>query len=452
MVKRIRIKPKSNHPRLFTETGAFAFDFNNTRTILVKPANDGILASRGAFTLTGRVATVTAGPTWSQTVPAISFTEDNATDVTRDLTQYTTGFSSNLHEFQLFQGTLPSGVSLNATGSYTYDGTSNAASASNIVIRIANKTTSSAQADWLARSTQQDVRYATDFSGPNDFVRTTTDGGHVHNDPNNWVVKDTTDGLTNGCCLRIDSPASNSTGTHSWTAPLSSAWTLNSQHHGLGVPFWIQFRFKIPSSRLVPSNVSGQRGWKLLNVAQYANQDTDSFSFSNSQAEHVLQDTDEFGLLQAYHNPGFEGFYGTAGGQLSLQNSIDRGVLFTGGSRYCWWNSGDPTLACEFWTPGEWVTIMLRIKPSSYSGVANASNEFTVWYARKDATSWTQIMHHTNYAIGSPNSEGGGFQGINGLHFSNFETNRVSGQVDTHHKYDQLIVSLSPIALPAVGA
>ena len=316
----------------------------------------------------------------------------------------------------------------------------------------------SALSDWIARSTAPDVEFASDFSGANDFVLASTNGGHVYAagmDPTilGYVVKDLTDGITNGCCLRIDTPAAVGANSAAWEFPLSSSFTQNSDHFGVGVPFWIQFRFKIPSSRLVLSNCGGeQRGWKFMNIAQYSPTDTDSQSFSNTHAEHVLQDTNQDGFPQAYNvrdgGNSFVAFTGFEGGQITLQTAIDRGAGFSGGERYCHYPGG--TAACEYFVTDEWMTFMVRIKPTTYTGTTG--NEFTVKYARWGATEWTTLFHDTEYEIGSPNSQGGGFAGINGAHLLTYETNRINSTVDTHQKYDQIIVSLSEIALPAPGA
>lgn len=310
-------------------------------------------------------------------------------------------------------------------------------------------------ADWAARSTAPGVTFFTDFSGANDFVTASTNGGHVYAGGMNpailaRVVKDTTDGLTNGCCLRIDTPADAGANSAAWMFPFSRSYTDNASN--IGNDIYIQFRFKIPASRLHLSNCGGnQLGWKLINVAQYSVVDTDSQSFSNTTAEHVLQDTNQRGFLQAYHRdsggsfPPFEGF---AGGQITLQTAIDRGSGVSGGDRYCHYPNG--TAACEYWPTDEWVTIQMHIHTETFNG--SSGNLFEVWYARRGATQWLKLFDDANYSLGSPNSNGGGFTHINGGHLLTFETNRVAtstGNVATFHKYDQLIVGTQMIPLPA---
>lgn len=307
--------------------------------------------------------------------------------------------------------------------------------------------------DWTARSTATGVTFASDFSGANDFVLASTNGGHVFAPSMNptilaYVVKDTTDGLTNGCCLRIDTPASVGANGASWMFPFNSAWTQNSDSFGLNTEWYIQYRFKIPTSRLTLTNCGGnQRGWKWTNIAQYSPTNTSSQSFSNTTAEIVCQDTNALGLPQMYHQDGssFPPFQGFAGGQITLQPAVDLGSGFSGGNRYCQYPNGTP--ACFYFPTDEWITFMIRIKIGTYSGSTN--NEMDMWVARRGASSWTQLFAERGFTLGSPNSSGGGFTGLNGGHLLNYETNRIDSTVDTYVKYDQVIVSTNAIAIPA---
>ena len=384
---------------------------------------------------------------------------------------------------QVYQGTSPtfdnSGLSSATTYFYrvrSYDNAGNNSGYSSVV----SGTTSSASgfadpmADWLARSTAtatNRVTFASDFSGAADFTLASVNGGTgrvfaLGMNPTELaqVTKDTTDGLTNGCCLKILKPASEGTGSCEWMFPLNSTWTANNQSFGLGVPFWIQFRFKIPPSRLVKSilNPSGslQYAWKWMNIAQYSPTNTSSKSFANSYAQIVLQDTDQLGVPQAYHRDpagSFPAFLGggtessPAGIFKTVQNSIDRGAgVANHANRYCEVpgpNFDTASPGCEFWPTDEWMTFLLRILPASYTGAAG--NQFDMWYARAGATTWTHLIHEVDFQLGDPNSNGpDGFTGLNGGHFLTYESQRSSSTVDTYHKYDQVIVSLDEIPIP----
>lgn len=393
-------------------------------------------------------------PTWIGP-PAPDFSQGTAG--TRSVLPQISGFKAAKHALTLSAGSLGNGVTLNPADGYVYDGAGAAGTLSNLQLTIANK----ADLDWIARSTAPGVTQACDFSGPNDFLLSTTNGGHIGSSdmsPSSLarIVKDTSDGCSNGCCLRIDSPKEVGANSAEWMTSLNSSWTANNQSFGLNTEFFIQFRFKIPSSRLFKSDVgdSGTRGWKFANIAQYSPTNTGSQSFSNTLAEHVLQDSYQRGFPQAYHRdtfgsfPGFEGF---AGGQITLQHQ-DRGAGFTvPGDRYCHYPNG--TNGCEYFQTDEWMTFKLRLKIASYAG--GAGNEFDFWMLRKDATVPVQIFSARDYNLGSPDSNGGGFTGINGIHFLTYETYRVPNSplniFDTWQKWDQLIVSTQDIAWPAVG-
>lgn len=312
-------------------------------------------------------------------------------------------------------------------------------------------------ADWIARSTATGVTFASDFSGPNDFVLASTNGGHVFATGMNapdlaLVVKDLTDGITNGCCLRFDKPAATTKGATDWMFPLNSAWTDNTQSFGVGSEFWIQFRFKIPASRLVLADCGGnQRGWKWFNLAAYSPTNTVAQSPSNIPCEIVLQDSDQSGMPQAYHQDGvsFPTFSGTSpdDGEPLLQPAIDRGASFFGPNRYCEYPAGGGGTACFFWPVEEWMTFDMRVKVGTFGG--STGNEFDLWVARRGDTSRLQLIAARGFTLGIPDSGSGfGFTGYNGGHLLNYETNRLSDSVDTQVKYDQVIVSTQAIALP----
>jgi hypothetical protein len=316
-----------------------------------------------------------------------------------------------------------------------------------------------AEADWIARSTAAGVTFATDFRDASDFSTTNRKWAPGMNSTVlARVVQDTTDGITGGACLRIDTIADAASDGAAWYAPLNSAWTAKTQGFG-STPFWIQFRFKVPSSRLELSETGeNQKGWKFANIAHYAPEDPPNQSASNRNDEHVLQDTNQRGFPQAYRRDwvgSFESFIEQFGesSEFLLQNAVDRGSPGTNCERYCltncWtispWEEGAYP-GCFKWTANEWVTCMVRIKVATYGTEVGTGNEFDFWYARYNATEWTHLMSFTDHSVGDPDEFTGG---LNGIWLSTFETNRVGG-IATHQKWDQLIVSTQEIALPAV--
>lgn len=108
-----------------------------------------LAANQGSYAVSGQVASlVTSGssdPTWT-TIPTITFT--NGVAETRSLIPYTLNFNPALHRFQRTAGTLPTGVTLNQTTGYVYDGAGAVGSQSGVVITIVD----TAAADFAARS------------------------------------------------------------------------------------------------------------------------------------------------------------------------------------------------------------------------------------------------------------------------------------------------------------
>lgn len=324
---------------------------------------------------------------------------------------------------------------------------------------------SSNLADWIARSTAAGVTFASDFSGAADFTLASTNGGTgrvfgagMSSTETDKVTKDTTDGLTNGCCLKILKPSTEATGSAEWMFPFNAATTLNSDSFGLGVPFWIQHRIKLPGSTwFVPSNCGGnQQARKILNIAQYSPTNTASQSFANTFAQIVITEQDTLGIPVAYHRDtvgSYPSFLGSPGGLSgggifkTMQNAIDRGSG-THDVRYCEVPSPYDTASagCEPWPMDEWFTMMYRILPASYSG--GTGNQFDMYMARAGVYTWTHLISEVDFELGDPNSEGGGFTGLNGGHFLTYESQRIDSTVDTYTKFDQVIVSLNEIAIP----
>lgn len=327
-----------------------------------------------------------------------------------------------------------------------------------------------AATDWNNRKNAAGVTFACDFSGVNDFTLASTNGGtgrvwapSMNSTQLAQVVKDTTDGLTNGCCLRIDKPAAEAdytTGAPEWMFPLDSTFTANSDSFGIGVPFYVEFRFKIPASRLTPStiNMGGIQAFKWATICQYSASNTAGQSFANVGSQHVLEDTNRLGIPHAYHRD-FGGNYppflggGTesspAGIYYTPQNAVDRGAgVSAHADRYCEVPSPFTTASpgCEFWPIDEWMTFLLRILPANYSG--GPGNEFDLYMARAGVQQWTHLIHEVDYSLGDPNENGGGFVSLNGGHLLTYESQRLSSTVDTWHKYDQVLVSLNQPAIP----
>jgi hypothetical protein len=430
------------------------------------PQLNGSVAVAGDVQAANPLTTATlSGPTSATTGSAVTYTVtlNVPANQTHVVTPSCAGATVNPGSFQITAGNQSGQFTVTAPsdGTYSVDFTISPTltRAGRPISLVAASSGSAAAllADWNRRRNWSGITFQSDFSGPSDFVLASTNGGHVFGgnmDPNILarVVKDVTDGLTNGCCLRIDTPANVGANSAAWMFPLNSTWTLNSQGFPLGTDIYIQFRFKIPASRLTLSNTGGnQLGWKWANFAQYSPEDTDSQSFSNTNCEIVLQDSDQLGIPQAYHQTGvnFQPFDTATGGNTSKQSGIDKGADFSSGNRYCWAVGGVPTAACIPFPTDEWMTFMLRIRDVTFNG--SAGNEFDLWFARFNDVVWTHLLKERNYTLGDPNSSGGGFTRRNGGHFLTYETNRISGAA-TNQKYDQPLVGTTYIPLPFNGA
>jgi hypothetical protein len=398
----------------------------------------------------GNITYTATDTTWTTTVPAISFTQGSAS--TRDLTQYTTGFNSSLHQMAVTSGTLPSGVTLNPAGTYVYNGSGAVASATPIVLTIQD----TAETDWLARSTAAGVTFAYDmdtqayYSGAwNAF---SFSAHKVANGLNPTylaqLTQDATDG-PNGRCMRIDYPAAQGDTSAELVLPLNGAWTSYTQGMG-ATQFYIQFRFKIPASRLAANVITaGVPAFKWAIVGHFDPQDISGHSKSNDGMSVVLEDTYQRDFPSGY-NYGVGGAYkvweDTFGSDIRRQNQVDNGVGLPDAQRYCLYSTGPSYPGCIHWTTDEWVTFKMRIKVATSPGTTG--NLIDLWYARKDALAWTHLVSYTNQSIGVSSYPGG----LNGLHLTGYSTGRTSALLDTHMKWAQVIVSTNDIALPGVGA
>lgn len=112
------------------------------------------LTGQSLIALTGSLAS--SEPFFHATIPDHSFTQGVASSF--DITPYMTNFNSASHQIALASGTLPSGITIDETGSIDYDGVGAVASASSFTLDIV----STARADFLARAAS--ASFATDWS------------------------------------------------------------------------------------------------------------------------------------------------------------------------------------------------------------------------------------------------------------------------------------------------
>ena len=276
-----------------------------------------------------------------------------------------------------------------------------------------------ADQDWINRSTAPGVLFATDFRADADVLPHRFAAGM---DPTLLarVTRFTGDGITGGSCLRIDTPAGVGVDTSpAWIGSLNPKWTSNAQGMGRN-PFWIQFRLKIPASRLVKG--ANPDGWKFVQVSNY-NPQSPSSSRSNTLFEVVGLDDFMKGYPQAYCRDAAGGFP-----QFPVTKALP-------------------------WLVDQWRTIQLRIAINKYGGV-DPANAFDMWVADPGWTQWGLVSSARGFSIGPlTDSDGAPLPGgYNGIWLHAFETSGHDGAPATYQLWDQLIVSLNPVAIPNDGA
>jgi len=290
-----------------------------------------------------------------------------------------------------------------------------------------------AEADWQLR--KSGALQATDFRDSEEGlylmgVRPPSGPGGVYRDDIYGVA------LTGGKCLRIDYPKEAGSEPGTWKCFLNSDWnslSINSpQTVGMGsTAFYVQYRVRFPSSWLVLANGTSQ-GKKVSIVS--------SNYHSNTAFEHVIQNLFNRGIVHAYRQDGngYPSFEESYAGDYKLQNAIP--------SPYCLYstkNSGLPN--CYRFTPDVWMCLYMRIKVATYGG--STGNEWDLWAWKPGETGYTHLQSFRNYGVGSVGQYTNGF---NGLHLLPYTTGRTSSSVDSHVLYDQVIVSLQPVACPTV--
>ena len=295
-------------------------------------------------------------------------------------------------------------------------------------------------ADWVARSTAAGVVQAMRFASSSN-VTTYTHGDALAGN----VVFDSADGIIGDGCLKINVFQADGANSGSWRIPLNAAWVTDQQGFGSS-DFYVQFRMKLGPNRLTPSVNGG--GFKMSILSEYK-PSSPSSSGSHSSNEIVLNNNLYRGILFAYREhpvsgtTGFETDDGSGG--FYLQTAVDHGAgVSDPNDRYCKYQSGAASAGCWFLHEQEWVTVYMHVKIVDYGG-AGTGNQIDVYVARAGETSYTYLFNNRDFRIGSDSNLP---LGVNGLWLLPYDTARTSAANDTWHKYDQVIVSTQPIALP----
>ena len=291
--------------------------------------------------------------------------------------------------------------------------------------------------DWTNRSTAAGVIKAVRFT----VASTVTNNRHIDGAEAN-VVFDATDGIIGDGCLRIDVPAASGSNPGSWRVALNDAWATDAQGFG-STAFYIQYRVKLGPNRMLASVGGG--GFKMMNLAEYRVSSPNS-SFSNTVNEIVFNNQNWRGAFAAYRQDGtgFPDFSVNFGAEIKLQSARDNGAgIADPFARYCLYQSGNASPGCWFLQELSWFTVYARIELPSLGG--SAGNRFDCYVARAGETSYTQLFNNSGFLIGADPVAP---LGPNGIWLLPYDTSRTSASYSTWHKYDQLIVSLQPIACP----
>jgi hypothetical protein len=303
--------------------------------------------------------------------------------------------------------------------------------------RVAPSSLSKLQ-DWINRSTAAGVTQARRFTTSTDVTNYRHGDSQAAN-----VVFQAGGGIIGDGCLRINVPSTDGANSGAWRAPVIAGMADGA---GFGSAEWfVQFRVKLGPGRLTPS-VSGG-GFKICNMSEYIPSSPNS-SRSHASNEIVLNNQNWYGILTSYREHPVSGptlLDRTDGNGIHLQTAVDHGSG-SPNDRYCLYDSGDASAGCWFFAEQQWFTVLMRIKIADYGGTGTG-NEFDLWVARDGETTYTQLQDVRNFRIGA---DGALPNGINGVWFLPYDTNRDSASYTTWHEYDQLIVSTQPIACPAI--
>jgi hypothetical protein len=374
------------------------------------------------------------------TVPTINFTQGIAE--TRDLTAYTTNFNSSLHQFQLLTGTLPTGVTLNPSVGYVYDGTSPISTASGISIRIVD----TAAADWVARSTATGVVYAsrldTALSLNNSTILPGANTTNINTQASHFSLDTTYKPSGSTASQRIT--CLNTDGADSGTIRCYFGAT---QTFGNGSTMWFSFRVRYTEQYAWQFwQPTETRGPKLAIMSHYG---------SSNQVNEIVPDLRNLNQIDCYWQDGnstavvSDVAYSSAGNSSDVRSQppLDRGAnLLTGtnpdtGAAWTTWQQqraqyghlysaysspgsaetrlglGDPFSGAVRMVPGEWMTITVRVIIGTF-GLFN--NRLTVWAARENQA-YQKTVDAVNIRLGA------GSPDYNTLWLLPYVSNRVAG-------------------------
>jgi len=353
----------------------------------------GAMAKTRARALTGSSATaaagsMTTGPTWTANIPNVTFTQGQTSSY--DLTQYTQGFNSSLHQFQLIQGALPTGVSLVDTSGYSYNGTSPNASATGLVVRIADRATSAADADWVRRSTAAGVfrthTFNTTASLGGGFG---AEFGNITQGSNPAAVIDTAVKTFGTGSMRFD--VTPILGGSLWWTNFSTDYSRQFGSAAGGETFFFQFRYR------VSPEVAAGYGPKIFLCGTGDTAGNFVSSCTDLEIELNTFNAGTSGYLDMYNAcPGscgansvfeFAEPFSWSGNNFDFkkQNALDNGVGLQEPQRYCLYSNNVGCIRIVDF-PNTWITIQVGVTLGPLTTVGGHD-----WFYESNVKAWVQI-------------------------------------------------------------
>lgn len=401
-----------------------ALDYNGAGTaastagIRLRASSNGGTADSAIFSVT----IVAASPLWTPTIP----TQNLVVGVPYSL-DLDTVCDPDTSTYSIVSGSIP-GMTLSGS---VYSGTPTAAGTTPVTFRADDGQSSSALADWLARSTGAGVVWAHNFDTVTEVNNFRWQGGIgnvpvlANSDGNTrWVSND---GFAGGGCLELNIP-SGGVCSSGWQRPFSPllgtgngrgvddpgnggtitrrAWNPNNPgqaeawQNGFyaaaanfasqggaaafdGSDFYIQFRVKQSANRANGGNPPGKLAF--LGRTQYT-----------PNNEIVIQSNSglRYSMYTNFGARSNSSLYEPQDGGSGPYSSLQPGSQFASPPTY--WN----------WPLDEWVTVLIRVVCGRHTAgdapnVATGFKEtgITVWVARAGATTYTKIWDKADYVI-----------------------------------------------------
>jgi hypothetical protein len=308
--------------------------------------------------------------------------------------------------------------------------------------------------DWATRSSKPEVLMATKF----DTAAEVTDWRVANGAADHVTWDQTMSASPGGGSLRFAILKTDAASSGDW-----SRWLSDDQREfGEGDEFYVQYRQYVPTF-LATHDFAGGGGWKQSIISRHSAAMGPAPYGSNQLNEIVLQNTNHRGIVQGYNRdldgkfPPWEVPAVTAcsNSDFRYQNAIDRGPQSIGtpcqndraryGGLYSYYQSNpsgapDPLTGAFIYYPNEWVTYLFRVRIGTYG---SNNHLVQVWGVRQGDTQYTLIHDKQNLRLGQGPPH-------DALWLLPYNTNRVAdaGRQDTFTAYDEVIVSLAPIAAP----